>query len=346
LAQTDSFDEDLRFTVQRPPPYGELIDVLPGLFWVRLPVPITLNHVNCWVLDNGPGWTLIDSGMNTDDIFEIWDKLFRGILRSRPLQNLTLTHHHIDHAGYASYLVKEQKCSVRMPMAEWLNGWVTWHEREEGLSDHHKAFMKRNGASDDDVAAIVAAQRPPKFLGFRPPLEFSVIKDGDLIEMGQREWRVITAGGHSVEHASFYCEKDKILIAGDQVLSHITPSVIVPAARPDANPMKEYLDSLARFEVLPADTLVLPSHGLPFRNLHGRLRQLRDHHMARLEEMASIVTGPTTAFAIVQEVFSRILANNPRQAFGEALAHLNMLASMGKLSREVGADGAITFVPK
>jgi glyoxylase-like metal-dependent hydrolase (beta-lactamase superfamily II) len=206
--------------------------------------------------------------------------------------------------------------------------------------------MKRNGASDDDVASIVAAQRPPKFLGFRPPLEFSVIKDGDVIEMGQREWRVITAGGHSPEHASFYCEKDRILIAGDQVLSHITPSVIVPAARPDSNPMKEYLDSLARFEVLPADTLVLPSHGLPFRNLHGRLRQLRDHHMARLEEMASIVTGPTTAFAIVQEVFSRILAANPRQAFGEALAHLNMLASTGKLSREVGADGAITFKPK
>ena len=84
-----------KFTVQRPPPYGELIDVLPGLFWVRLPVPITLNHVNCWVLDNGSGWTLIDSGMNTDDIFEIWDKLWRGILRSRPLQNLTLTHYHM-----------------------------------------------------------------------------------------------------------------------------------------------------------------------------------------------------------------------------------------------------------
>lgn len=340
-----SDDEDLKFTVQRPPPYGELIDVLPGLFWVRLPVPITLNHVNCWVLDNGPGWTLIDAGMNTDDIFEIWDKLWRGILRSRPLQNLTLTHHHIDHAGYASYLVKESKCSVRMPMAEWLSGWVAWHEREEGLSDHHKAFMKRNGASDDDVAAIVASQRPPKFLGFRPPLEFSVIKDGDVIQMGQREWRVITAGGHSPEHASFYCEQDKILIAGDQVLSHITPSVIVPAARPDANPMQDYLDSLARFEVLPADTLVLPSHGLPFRNLHARLRQLREHHMARLEEMSSIVTGPTTAFAIVQEVFPRVLHASPRQAFGEALAHLNMLAAMGKLTREVDAAGAITFAP-
>jgi hypothetical protein len=73
--------DDLKFTVQRPPAYGELTDVLPGLFWVRLPVPLTLNHVNCWLLDDGPGWTLVDCGMNTDEIFEIWDRLWRGLLR-------------------------------------------------------------------------------------------------------------------------------------------------------------------------------------------------------------------------------------------------------------------------
>ena len=77
--------DDLKFTVQRPPAYGELTDVLPGLFWVRLPVPTAPNHVNCWLLDNGPGWTLVDCGLNTDDTFEIWDKLWRGLLRSRPL---------------------------------------------------------------------------------------------------------------------------------------------------------------------------------------------------------------------------------------------------------------------
>jgi glyoxylase-like metal-dependent hydrolase (beta-lactamase superfamily II) len=237
------------------------------------------------------------------------------------------------------------KCAVRLPFAEWLNGWMMWHEREEGLNEQFASYMKRNGASDEDAAAIMGAQRPSKYLGLRPPREFTRIRDGDVVTMGQREWRVITAGGHSPEHASFYCEKDKILIAGDQVLSHITPSVIVPSAQPDANPMLEYLDSLARFEELPADTLVLPSHGLPFRALHTRLRQLREHHQARLDDMASFVTEKTTAFAIAMEVFPRVLQENPRQAFGESLAHLNMLASTGKLTRKVDATGAITFAP-
>lgn len=337
--------DDLQFTVQRAPAYGELTDVLPGLYWVRLPVPLRLNHVNCWLLDDGPGWTLIDCGMNTDEIFEIWDTLWRGLLKSRPLLNMTFTHAHIDHIGFAGYLLKESKCAVRLPFAEWLNGWMMWHEREEGLSEQFGASLKKNGASDDDVAAIMGSQRPSKFQGVRPPREFTRIKDGDTITMGKRDWRVITAGGHSPEHASFYCETDKILIAGDQVLSHITPSVIVPSAQPDANPMKEYLDSLARFEELPADTLVLPSHGLPFRALHTRLAQLREHHEARLDDMVSFVTEPTTAFAIAQEVFPRVLSENPRQALGESLAHLNMLASSGRLKRAVDSAGNVTFAP-
>ena len=169
------------------------------------------------------------------------------------------------------------------------------------------------------------------------------IRDGDVVAMGKREWRVITAGGHSPEHALFFCENDKILIAGDQILSHMTPSVIAPSAQPEANPMKEYLDALARLEALPADTLVLPSHGLPFHGLHQRLAQLREHHLTRLEDVMSVVSGKTTAFAIAQEVFPRVLYANPRQAFGESLAHLNMLASIGRLRREVDGDGAIAF---
>ena len=336
---------DLKFSVQRPPAYGELTDVLPGLFWVRLPVPTPPNHVNCWLLDNGPGWTLVDCGMNTDDIFEIWDKLRRGLLRSRPLQNLTLTHAHLDHFGFAGYLVKESKCAVRLPLAEWLNGWKMWHEREEGPDEQFTSFMKRNGASDNDAASIVGSLRRSNYLGLRPPREFIRIRDGDVVAMGQREWRVITAGGHSPEHASFYCESDKILIAGDQILSHMTPSVIVPAAQPDANPMKEYLDSLMRLETLPPDTLVLPSHGLPFRALHTQLAQMREHHLVRLDDVACVVTGKTTAFAVAQEVFPRVLYANPRQAFGEALAHLNMLASTGRLTRDVDSAGAIAFAP-
>ena len=77
------------------------------------------------------------------------------------------------------------KCAVRLPLAEWLNAWKMWHEREEGPDEHFAAFMKRNGASDDDAAQIMGAQRRSKFLGLRPPREFIRIRDGDLVAMGK-----------------------------------------------------------------------------------------------------------------------------------------------------------------
>ena len=163
----------------------------------------------------------------------------------------------------------------------------------------------------------MGSQRPSRYLGLKPPREFQRIADGDVVTMGKRDWRVITAGGHSPEHASFYCEADKILIAGDQILSHITPSVIVPSAQPDANPMKDYLDSLARFEALPAETLVLPSHGLPFRGLHLRIAQLREHHQARLQDMAELTAeslAPVSARAAAGEIDLLLVGCGPRLA--------------------------------
>src|SRR3569833_1841077 len=115
--------DDLKFTVQRPPAYGELTDVLPGLFWVRLPMPNAPNHVNCWLLDDGPGWTMVDCGYNTDDTFEMWDTLWRGLLRSRSLQNLVFTHTQHNHFGLASFKEKKTKATEHQPQAERLNAW-------------------------------------------------------------------------------------------------------------------------------------------------------------------------------------------------------------------------------
>jgi glyoxylase-like metal-dependent hydrolase (beta-lactamase superfamily II) len=86
---------------------------------------------------------------------------------------------------------------------------------------------------------------------------------------------VITGFGHSPEHASLYCEELRVLISGDMVLPRISTNVSVFAIEPEGNPLQLYLDSLGKFADLPDDTLVLPSHGKPFRGLHTRIAQLR-----------------------------------------------------------------------
>ena len=107
------------------------------------------------------------------------------------------------------------------------------------------------------------------------------------IRIGGRTWRVIIGLGHSPEHASLYCAEDRLLISGDMVLPRISTNVSVFDIEPFSNPLQWFLDSLRKFEACDEDTLVLPSHGRPFRKLHVRLRQLDDHHQERLSTLLS-----------------------------------------------------------
>jgi glyoxylase-like metal-dependent hydrolase (beta-lactamase superfamily II) len=176
------------------------------------------------------------------------------------------------------------------------------------------------------------------------PQEYTRMQDGDLIRVGQHQWRVITGFGHSPEHAALHCAELNVLISGDMVLPRISTNVSVFAIEPEGNPLAQYLASLDKFAALPADTLVLPSHGRPFRGLHTRIAQLREHHAARLGEVMDACRTAQSAADIVPIMFRRKLdAHQLTFALGEALAHLHFLWFEGKLQRTKHADGIIRF---
>jgi glyoxylase-like metal-dependent hydrolase (beta-lactamase superfamily II) len=176
------------------------------------------------------------------------------------------------------------------------------------------------------------------------PAAYTRLRDGDLVTVGARRWEVIAGFGHSPEHAALYCEDGHLLIAGDMVLPRISTNVSVFAIEPEGNPLQLYLDSLARYEALPADTLVLPSHGKPFRGLHTRVAQLRAHHAERLAEVLDACATPQSAMDIVPRMFKRALdAHQLTFALGEALAHLHVLWAKGLVRRLIEKDGTIRF---
>jgi glyoxylase-like metal-dependent hydrolase (beta-lactamase superfamily II) len=176
------------------------------------------------------------------------------------------------------------------------------------------------------------------------PAAYTRLQDGQRVTIGGREWRVITGFGHSPEHVSLYAEEGRLLISGDMVLPRISTNVSVFAVEPEGNPLAQYLASLDKFADLPEDTLVLPSHGKPFRGLHLRIAQLRAHHNARLEEVRAACSVPRSAVDIVPLMFRRQLdAHQLSFAVGEALAHLHMLWYAGILKRVTVQNHPIRF---
>ena len=336
------------------PADASLLEVAPGVLWLRMGLPFALNHINLWLLEDrfdseqGPvaGWTAIDCGIANDATRTAWESIFAHGLRGLPIRRVLATHCHPDHVGLADWLCTRWQAPLWMTTGEYgfarmMSAALPGVDGTAGLP-----HFQRHGLVD---AALLdkLQERKSYYQTLVPgmPTSYVRIQDGQSITIGQRGWRVITGFGHSPEHASLYCADLNVLIAGDMVLPRISTNVSVFAIEPEANPVQQYLDSLAKYAGLPADVLVLPSHGKPFRGLHVRIGQLNDHHAARLAEVVVACATPQSAASIVPVMFPRPLDTHQLTfALGEALAHLHKLWFDGAVRRVTGADGVIRFV--
>ncbi|MSP68613.1 MAG: MBL fold metallo-hydrolase, partial [Alphaproteobacteria bacterium] len=264
------------------PAPSQVREVAPGVFWVRMPLPFNLNHINLWVLADGEGWTIVDTGINNDGIKDLWRGIAAGPLAGRPLRRLIGTHFHPDHVGLGRWFAETFDLELWMTQEEWLYG--KWLGIEDGpaFDTGTRRFYHAAGLLEPEVAFHVARGN-----GYRPnadglPHAFRRMVAGERIVIGGTEWEVIVGRGHCPEHACLHAPGLGVLIGGDQVLPRITPNVSVWPNEPEADPLHLFLDSIPAFRGLPEDTLVLPSHGLPYRGLEARLDQLIRHHDERL----------------------------------------------------------------
>ena len=334
-----------------PPAAGESILVAPGILWIRMPLPFALNHINLWLLEDddedGEGWTIVDTGYGVPATHELWERHFAGVMGGKPVKRIIVTHYHPDHVGCAAWLHEKTHAPVWMTSSEYLSA----HAAAEDVAGFDRENSARlfiaHGlakARPDFAEAQKARSRAYKRGVPTVPKQYHRIMENDEINIGARTWRVITGFGHAPEHATLFSASDNILISGDQVLPRITTNVGVWGNQPEANPLKQFLDSMKKFDPLPPDTLVLPSHDRVFTGLHQRLEELRHHHQQRLAELEAAIETPKDAAEILPVLFRRKLDEHQLVfAIGEAIAHLHFLWRAGRAKRTLDADGVYSF---
>ena len=326
-----------------------------GLRWIRMPLPFALDHINLWLLrdeiDGREGWTIVDCGVARPEVKALWERIFDGVLEGLPVLRVIVTHMHPDHVGLAGWLCERWKAPLWMTMTDYFVAHL-WAQPAIGdraaggpNGESAEAHFSRHGLRDPDSLEQIR-QRANYYpnLVTPPPASFRRMLHGDRILIGGHEWRVITGYGHAPEHASLYCDALGVLISGDMVLPRISTNVSVFDFEPEANPLPRYLDSLNCYDDLPEATLVLPSHGKPFRGLHERIRQQHEHHADRLQDVLEACVKPMSTADIVPVLFKRKLdLHQLTFAMGEALAHLHALYFEGKLKRSLDEDGIYRF---
>jgi len=331
---------DYPFTTTPEP--GEVIEVAPGVLWARMPLPFVLKWINVWLIEDGDGWAIVDTGIGSEVTREHWRTIFSKAIGDKPITRVFITHMHPDHLGLAGWLTRKFDCPLWISRLEYVTCRMLVADTGREAPEDGVRFYRAAGWDEDALDSYRV-----KFGGFgkaisRLPDSYRRLSDGDVIRIGARDWRVITGNGHSPEHACLWQPELKVLISGDQVLPRISSNVSVFPTEPDADPLSDWINSCAKLRAaLPDDLLVLPAHNEPFYGLHARLTNLIDGHeraLARVEKR--IAAEPRRVVDLFGALFARQIGPDLLgMATGETLAHLNCLIARGRAQRVRGPDG-------
>ena len=335
---------ELDYPFEAIPIPGTAKEVSPGVHWVRMPLPFKLNHINLYLLEDGDSWTIVDTGYGNDETKNLWRQVWPTVLGGRPVTRLIVTHFHPDHMGNAGWLAKTLDLVPHMTQVEWLNANLAFHRAGAGDVDTRIPWYVRNGLPPERVEYFRAGH-VPYANGVTLPQAYIRIRDGERIEVAGRAWEVHVGTGHSPEHACLYSTDLDVLLGGDQILPNISPNISAWPHEPEGDPLGEFLTSLNNFaEFLSEDTLVLPSHGRPFRGVNRRISWLHEHHAERLEKILGLIDRPKAAAELIEALFPfEFDGHQLGFAMGEVIAHLNRLVHAGNLQRVIGDDDVIRY---
>ena len=333
------------------PAAGGTLDVAPGVKWIRMGLPFALDHINLWLLrdelDGHKGWTVVDCCVSRDEARAQWEQIFAGELEGLPILRVIVTHMHPDHIGLAHWLCERWKAPLWISATDYNTASLSISGSTGFGGEKSADFFASHGLANPDYLAQIRG-RSNYYPGLVPavPASFHRMMDGQLIRIGGRDWTCISGYGHAPEHIALSCPQERLLISGDMILPRISTNVSVYAVEPESDPLALFLQSINNLRALDPDTLVLPSHGKPFRGLHIRVAQLHAHHQERLAEvMQACTASPCSGADILPVMFKRALdLHQTAFALGEAVAHLHTLWFEGRLRRLRGSDGVYRFL--
>jgi len=329
----------IKFPHETPPAEGEAIEIADGILWLRLPLPMKLDHVNIYALEDGDGWCIVDTGFHSKRMVGTWEKILAGPLGGKPVTRVLVTHHHPDHVGMAAELVTTRTA--------WLFARMLLLDNQQTSPPETIAFYESAGMPAETIEER-RTQKPFNYADIvHPmPLGFRRIQDGDTMTIGKRTFDVRIGNGHAPEHATLWSQTDNIVIAGDQIIPGISSNIGVYATEPDADPVQGWLEACEQFQAIATeDHFVLPGHKLPFTGLPARMRQLIENHHHALDRLFDHLKTPATAAECFPPLFKRTIG--PAEyglALVESIAHLNHLHQQGKITRT--RNGANAWVYK
>jgi len=304
------------------------------LYRIEIPLPESpLKSINSYLIKAQDRNLIIDTGMNREECLSAMMSGLRELAVDIRKTDFFITHLHSDHLGLVSSLATDSSTIYfNQPDADRLKAGI--------VLDDLMDFARLNGFPEDELQTVPYTHPGFKFRS-KGNLVFNTLKEGDTISISDYVFRGVETPGHTLGHMCLYEPSKKIFVAGDHILRDITPNILLMSDEWD--PLKAYLESLDKVYQLDIE-LVLPGHREVFRNAKERIRDLKDHHRKRLEEIIAILKkGEMNAFQvasrmtwdIVYDSWDLFPVSQKWFATGEAISHLKYLEENGVVRKEM-----------
>ncbi|RBP53734.1 MBL fold metallo-hydrolase [Arenicella xantha] len=332
------------------PEPGVPFEVADGVFWLRMPLPIALDHINLWLLKEHDGWTIVDSGYDSDLCKSVWDQVFDTMLAPNDVKRVIVTHFHPDHIGLAAWLAARCDCPILISKGEF-ELYHSIHTRDQSqVASMVNDYLQELGYEQDVVERFLPfflSEEKPKSDRVQPE-QCVFIQEADAVLIRDRSWQVVTGNGHSPEHSCLYCAELGVMISGDQAIPRISSNVSVYPANRHADPLGDWITSCEKLrDSIPNDTLILPSHQEPFYGIAQRMQHLIDDHHEQLNELRLAVQAPISAIQARSVLFNRKLSQvDTLLATGETLAHLNFLLHRNEIAMQLNQQGVALYAER
>ena len=328
-------------------PLPEAREVAPSIWKITLPIPFPLRTVNMHALIGKDGWVLVDAGMGTPDARAAFKTgLERAELSIDTLRAIVLTHHHPDHIGLSGELHEQTGAAVYMHPIDEADLHLAWSGKMPQRFGRVSHFFMQHGMPPTELWVSQVEPRVMNDIIRVPPHEaFTLVEDGEYIDLLGERYRVIWVPGHSDGQICLFRERDGVFLAADHVLPRITPNIGLYSEHGRPNPLADYKDSLRKVSTVPA-SIVLPGHGEPFIDLTGRTKEILEHHTQREMQILTLLEGqPQHGYQVAQQLFGRRMQSQEarRMAMAETLSHLEYLRIAGQVEQHHTKDGLILY---
>ncbi len=319
-------------------------EILPHLYRVRIPLPDSpLLYLNSYVVKASPRSLIIDTGMNRPECLKEMTASLQELSIDPEQSDYFITHLHADHIGLVGNLAgaSSKVYFNRFETPELATPNLWW--------DRLNRFAGVDGFPREDLSVLLDAHPASRYYLKRIP-EITVLHEGDILTAGDYSFRFIETPGHSPGHACLYDADHKLLISGDHILSDIS-SNITTRYNSGTNAIADYLQSLDKVYSLDVE-LVLPGHRNIITDMRKRIDELKQHHENRLNEQLEILkNGDQNAYQVTAQMtwdidykhWDALPVFQKYFAFAEGLAHLQYLASIGKVNEKTISGGCIVY---